>query len=327
VTRSTGERHEWNERLCDQLQKIAWGRHATSLLASPIPRRNQAIVTLPTWTWAEPKANMGRKARAADGGLLLLPLQVSWDVDSLFLASASETVTASWSAVGAGYTLTGTTSISTAPLPEPVEIDGSLVPTTIVAATLSRPRFASRLHEIAAEGRNAYWEALTDLEGHLRWAFQRAHSAVAAELYPGQQRPVLDETSQEILQTKLLMGDEGDTNCVVSRLIDRCLAPGRFERVDPEKYVLTALVSASETAIRRRIADPHIGRKIRRFASSNPEATTVDDVVASYALAYPNDHLSQKRAASALTAGHRVPHLVSLSDQTERHLVDSEATR
>lgn len=325
MTRSAGERHEWNERLCEQLQKIAWGRLATAILATPIPRRNHAVVTLPTWAWAEPKANLGRKARAADGGLLLLPLQVTWSVDPLLLLQNGDSVTATWTAVGAGHSLTGETLITASTSSGPAEcLSTSIVPTRIEADTLSRPKFLSLLHELAADGRNAYWEALSDLEAHLRWAFQRAHSAVSAELYPDNQRPVLDPIAQETLQSKLLVGDDGDTTCVVSRLIDRCLTPGKFRRVDPEKYVLTALVSASETAIRRMIADPHIGRKVRRFvAQSEISYTTLDDLVDAYGDVHPQDHLSVKRATAALTANRRVPRIVSLTDQVERQLADT----
>ncbi|MHB8318098.1 MAG: hypothetical protein ACYDEP_02535 [Acidimicrobiales bacterium] len=173
----------------------------------------------------------------------------------------------------------------------------------------------SVLHEFAADGKAAYWEILTDIEQHLRWAFQRAHSAVSAELFPSEQRPVLDPVTQETLLTTLLLGDLDDNNGMVSRLIERCLTPKKFQRVDPEKYVVTALFSASETAIRRRIADPHIGRKIRRFANANEDLDDLEALVSEYVTAYPKDRLSTKRAEAALTVDQRVPRTVPLDER------------
>jgi hypothetical protein len=310
----SGSRHRFNARLCDQLQRIAWGRSAANLLGER-SRRPQAVVTLPTWIWLTPASNVGRKAKSRDGGLLRLPLAVSWDVEPVLTVTADQPVVGHWTANGMGHSLSGKTevcAVSTRTAPRDLgEPALDVIPDRLEVPTLARPHVRSRLGELVADGRMAQWDVLGDFEQYLDHAFAKAHSAVSAELRPLSPRPVLDASDQEMLRTSLLLGDVGSGDSAVLRLINRCLEPNRFTRVDPERYVVTALFSAAETAIRRKLGDPHIGRKVRRFAATR-RFETVDDLIAEYREVFPKDRLSVKRACSALETTRSIPALVPL---------------
>ena len=83
---ASGDRHGWLDELCGHLQAAIWAAAAADLLAdrSGWPARG-AVLTLPCWRWAVPAADVGRKARAADGGTLLLPVRVDWEPGAVAL--------------------------------------------------------------------------------------------------------------------------------------------------------------------------------------------------------------------------------------------------
>jgi hypothetical protein len=221
-----------------------------------------------------------------------------------------------WEASGAGHLRHGVTKVTAhADIGEP-ELryidDTALVPSHIIVPLMVRTRATSILKTLIEDGHTAQWEAISKIEHHLSWAFERARASVRNELFDGQGVVVDDQTCTAI-KNEILLGNptSKQKSTAVLRLLDRCLRPGTFERVDPERYVRMALVSGSETAIRRHIGDPHIGRKIRKLRAER-HWESADELVAEYRRRYPNDCLSTHRTYAALSAYQAVPQVVPL---------------
>jgi hypothetical protein len=313
-----GDRHPWNDTMCSRLERVLLGRAATEVLAGGKPKTSHSLATLPAWMWAEPRVEMGRKSRSAHGGSLLLPIRVIWSSELAVLLKPGDQRVVGWTLIGSGYSESGeTTLVSDRSLAEPgsraqaTEGD-ELVPPSLSFHVLNRPQLNRRLAELEADGKAAMWELISAMESHLRWVLERAHTAVSAEINGGRISPVLDEGDKESIITSLLLGDDKDG--AVIRMLERCLLPTTFARVDPQKYVMSTLRPAAETAIRRSVGDPHIGRKVREFARQH-SPQDLEELVKGYREAFPSDHLSSRRAATAMLLSQGTPPTpCSLSD-------------
>jgi len=323
-------RHGWNEKLCQRLERMAWGR---ALATYDRPRSRSGVVVLPVFAWDTPAASVGRKSRSRSGGKLALPIRVRWFIHQpkskshtpsaaeAMILSPDDSLTLKWEATGAGHRRSGITHVraSTRVLEGTFTFNATepLVPSEVCVPVLSRVRARSRMQEVIEDGRKAQWEALTSIEEHLSWAFERAHAAVRYELLGDDNPAGLDTETKESIKDSLMFGSVTDQRpnrvkpeSFAFRLLDRCLEVGTFTKVDPQKYVITTLVSGSETAIRRHIGDPHIGRKIRRLREERTWSSG-DELVEAYRQRYPQDCLGLDRAEAALTADDAIPHVLS----------------
>lgn len=105
-------------------------------------------------------------------------------------------------------------------------------------------------------------------------------------------------------------------------MLERCLLPTTFARVDPQRYVMSTLRLAAETAIRWSVGDPHIGRKVREFAQQH-SPQELEELVQGYREAFPSDHLSSRRAATAMLLSQGTPPTpCSLSDPRHSRSLD-----
>jgi hypothetical protein len=294
-------RHEWIDELCARLERVLIGRLADELLTGPIPD-TAAVVVAPVWRWLAPRTDMGRKTVRADGAVMLMPVRMTWSASPLMVIDRPTDVT--WSMTGLGNGGAGRVHLTPASTP-------SASPETFPTAgdlkvrLLSAAGVRDRLLELSHDGHMARWEALMSLEHYVDRA---VHSAVVAVSYDvsgldAAQTPdwVLDETGTQSVVDRMLLGTQ-DKPGRVDRLLERCLAPGAFVRVDPLKYVVTDLHRSAEAEVRKTIGDPHIGRKIRMMHRTMPSAP-VTDMIAAYRLAHPGDHLSTARVRAALSAG------------------------
>ena len=305
----SGDRHGWLDALCEHLQAAIWaaaGRrpaHRPGPLADPGRR-----AALPCWRWAEPAADVGRKARAADGGTLLLPVRIHWQPGPLLLVPRGQPVRAAWRAAGLGLDGDGAAGLACTPHP-----GGTARPGHRPAGTGDRAggvpgAIAEELAGFAAAGRPARWDLLAMLEPYVRSAVTRAHSRVAIEVAgpAAHSRPsVLDDTDLDAVVDMLLLGGDTGGPGPVARLLDRCLRPDTFRRVDPLRYIAVTLRRDAEQEIRRRIGDPRIGPKIRALHRQHP-ALPLPDLVAAYREQHPRDRLSMGRAVAALETRLRV---------------------
>ena len=299
----TTARHEWIDELCSRLERILLGRLADELLAADLPEE-AAVVVAPVWRWLAPRIDMGRKTRRADGATMLMPVRMNWQPSALALVT--EPSTAAWSMIGLGHSGTGQVHLLPVRHPRP-PVSGEFFPTagSLEVEVLPQHALKARLEDLAADGHQARWDAVMSLEHYVNRA---VHSAVVSVSWdvnrgPGGQEPawVLDETAKQTVANRMLLGtDDGPGR--VGALLERCLRPNTFVRVDPLRYVVKDLHRSAEAEVRKTIGDPHIGRKIRAVARTMPSAS-MQDVITAYRANHPGDHLSSARAARALSAG------------------------
>lgn len=301
----THTRHEWIDDLCTRLERVIIGQAAEDLLADEIPAR-AALVRAPVWRWLAPRIDMGRKTLRSDGATMLMPVRMTWQRSPLTLVT--EPVELAWSMVGLGHSGAGTVHVipTTGAAPVPT---GDRFPTggVVDAPVMAGPELRAELARLADDGHQARWEILMSFEHYVERA---VHSAVVSVSYDiagtgtvdgSEPDWVLDATGKQTVTDRMLLG-QGDSPGQVSRLVDRCLAPGAFVKVDPLRYVVTDLHRSAEQEVRRAIGDPRIGRKIRAVRRAMPSAT-LEELIAAYRERHPNDQLSTRRALAALTAG------------------------
>lgn len=303
-------RHPTLDRVCTWFEAILHGREAEELLKDPeaIPE-GSGIALLPVWQWAAPLIDVGRKGVGYDGRELLMPVRNEWAGGSVQIVSG-ESRQVTCRSLGLGHRSAGQTMIVQRPGTLPVtHVPGMpSMSNPVFVGSGSRFRVISALKAIAEAAKTARWELLTFIEPEVRSLVARAHSAVSHEmgLHSGSILPVLDEQGLESVVNTMLFGyqdkkDEWKPGSVF-RLIDLCLAPECFQRVDPLRYMTAHLRRDAESVIRRKIGDPHIGPKVREVARRNPTAD-INEIVELYRQVYPRDKLSTGRAQEALSAG------------------------
>jgi hypothetical protein len=215
-----------------------------------------------------------------------------------------------WNAVGLGHTGAGITTVtaerrckalSLGTAAEPLAA-AAAIPETVTAPVMPAVRARRVLASLVADGEAARWEAITALEPKALEAVRRAHAEVAAEVGPAADGTciLLDRIDVQALADRMLLGDADATSVPpVARLIQRCLSPSAFARVDPRRYVTSALRVYATEQIRRAIGDPHVGPKVRA-AAATLGTTDVDAVIAYYRARRPADRLGRHRAEAAL---------------------------
>lgn len=296
----TGTRHEWIDELCTRLERVLLGRVAAELLETDLPER-AALVVAPVWKWLAPRIDMGRKTRRADGDTMLMPVRMTWQPSPVMVLTAPTAV--AWSMVGLGHSGAGEVKVN------PVEgacpdaagekfpIDGELE-----VELLTQRELRGRLRHLVADGKQARWDAVMSLERYVNRAVHSAVVAVSYDVVGGDNPyPVLDETAKQSVADRMLLGSEEGPGRV-GALLDRCLQPRAFVKVDPLRYVVKDLHRSAEAEVRKSIGDPHIGRKIRAVQRTMPSAS-MQEVIAAYRRTHPGDRLSTARATKALTAG------------------------
>ena len=316
-------RHPSLHRVCGSLHSLIVGTEAQRLLENrdELPRRAGLWIP-PSWMWAYPRINVGHKGINSAGERVKLPVRVTWGTSPIGILEKGDHEV-NWSLSGMGHTAVGSTAVVVAnSVIDEFIPDGNEVPGAGVVCAHYKSDLIGILEQHVATGKEARWALIMQLEGFVESAVESAHRLVSAEVSPNG-APVLDETSRQHIVTSLMYGD-ADTDsstAMVMRLLERCLLPGTFVRVDPWRYMREAIASAAETAIRRTIQDPHIGRKIRKVAEEIG-SRNVDAVTAAYNELYPKDRLAKRRTEAALNAGPDVMAswlgLPELSEREER---------
>lgn len=297
-------RHPSLSALCDKLHAIIVGQRAEELLANPesIPR-SAGVWVAPSWVWLYSRVNVGRKERAADGTRLRLPVRVGWSDGPLQFVSPDAAHEAPWSAAGLGHANVGTLEVaSSATILEPVVVDEPTgMPSEVTVPVCGYGEILDELRRLSEAGRVARWRALEYLEPYISRALLLAQTSVSYELSQmwGSHQTVLDQTKLETIRDQMLLGDDGHPG-KVAQLLERCLKPETFHRVEPLKYIKESLRRDANTEVRRAIGDPHIGAKVRRVAR-DLGTRDIDAVVDEYRLLYPKDRLSKDRASAALS--------------------------
>ena len=279
----SGDRHAMSIEFS---QWIADAIHSRDLAASDL---GDEAVLLPVWLWLVPRIDVGRKGHQG-GQELLLPVRVAFAGGSV---TSPETTSVTFSIAGLGHQSRGTAEITP---------DGRIhLGEDFGSHPVASVRAVGGVEQVVVAGKLAWWEILTQFEKMIRVYIPRVQSAVRGELseFAGWDIPLLlGPTDVDVIVDRIILG-EGNSTSRASRLIERCLDPTSFRRVDLVKYIATALRRDAEDEVRKRIGDPYSGRKIRLFAHqrglSDPAA-----VLEQYTLAYPGEHMGLDRVQAAL---------------------------
>lgn len=341
---STPRRHPTLDSLCSHLESILWGRAAERLLSidGAVPAvaagevGSRTLVLLPAWDWRLPAMKIGRKGRDHESGeTLLMPVRLDWGGNDALVQLVRHEGPARpfrWTAQSMGWSDTGewadagelSSHIShQAEKPSRVTSLNAIVSDENYSAPGIQCFTAQSLHDLVRAGRQSQWQLLFSLEPFVTATVHKAHAAVSHEIgaLTGRVQTVLHETGIEQVVNVMMVGDtavDSTEGASVSRLLEHCLRPDRFAKVDPLMYLSRNLRRDAEDHIRRAIGDPRIGPKVRRVAAQMPGAT-LEEIVAAYRLEHPQDKLSTSRAQAALNVG---------SDPMARSvLIDPETNR
>lgn len=310
-TPDAGTRHLRLEAICQNLQAVMVGRTAQGLLEAGLPESAVRLVVLPAWDWRLPAMEIGRKGREhRTGKALLMPVRLDWGGNQALVrleAIDAPTELYAWAATSMGYHDRGTMALTgTARHAHGVtNVHGGAVSIqpSMVKLTGTRGGTERILRDLARAGQEAMWQLLLSLEPFVTATVRKAHSAVCHEIgaLTGFVQDVLHETGIEQVVNGMMFGasDEAGSGSV-QRMIELCLRPDCFARVDPMMFMHSHIRRDAEQEVRKLIGDPRIGGKIRRVAAEMPRAT-VEEIVAEYRNQYPNDRLSVARAEAALS--------------------------
>jgi hypothetical protein len=308
-------KHPSLEVLCTRLEKILHGQAAQEILAAGELPERAGIVTLPVWSWLHPLIDVGRKDKAhGTGERMLMPVRNAWDTPTVVLVG-DEAVPVTYRTRGMGHATAGQSKLvrraGEAPVASVTAVPSLAEPVFVGAGIQSRA--VAYLNALVKAGEAARWDMLSEMEPKLRSTVFQAHSSVCYEigLSTGVVEPMLDELGLEQIVDAMMYGelrDEDDESgerekgkpSAIFRLIELCLEPDSFLRVDPLKYMTKHMRRDAESQIRRRLGDPHIGPKIREIARRHPRAE-IADIVEAYREVYPKDRLSLPRARAALS--------------------------
>ncbi len=317
-------RHPTLAVLCEDLHHMITGRVAQDLLADHLPGGRTGIFVAPSWAWLHPRIRVGRKARDLRGGTLLLPVRLTFDPAPIHLIPAGGSETARWVLGGMGHYGTGTVLLSCGQRPSgtlPTGIHGRCPdlgtagdPSTgagpAAAGSLdeiqmltSRGAVKTELERLVERAARSRWNLLQYLEPHATRSLHSAHASVSREIAGDSTHavPLLDETKLQTLKDHMVLGDD-DHPGTVAPLLDRCLKPETFLKVDPLRYLAVSMRRDAEAVIRKAIGDPHIGRKVRAVARETG-LRDLDTIIAAYRERHPSDFLSVDRAEAALSVG------------------------
>lgn len=297
--------------LCASLEKIAVGRDAQRILDNGAVSGDASVIVLPAWSWQHPQIDVGRKA-LIKGGRVMMPVRITWSTGSVAVIPANSKQVIGYQLCGLGNTGAGQTEVSNTDasvsvLREADRVDGQRLPGSFNAKVGTKMSTMHLLRKLAEEGKNEQWVLLERMNKWSVTIFKTAAGAVTHELAnaTGSEFTTLTDTHLlDQLRDKYILGAEDSEDSACLRLIQRCLEPTTFAKVDPILYVAASIRENAERAIRVAIDDPRNGRKVRSL-SRELGTTDIMELLEAYRALYPKEHTGKKliyRALSALPA-------------------------
>lgn len=302
------ENHPDIDVLCGWLQSIMLARDARVILDAGDLPANGSVVVLPMWTWMHSAISVGRKDHASDGGRLLLPVRLSWSTPSVVVIADGNSVDANYTLLGMGHSGAGETTISSS-VDAPVSrtgLDGNLLPSVHEVRPTFQRMLVRELNKLVEDGEAAKWAMTMWLDKWTQHAVFVAHTALCFDVFgKANYAKLLDDCTLSAIADDIMFSSAADNEIeakpsAFARMLERCLNPSTFIKVDPLKYILTTIRENADRAVRSRADDPHIGPKIREVARRH-NLTDVSQIVAVYKGLYPKDRLERRRATKALT--------------------------
>lgn len=299
------QRDSWIEQWCARIDKIVIARAARYAMATSLPTLS-VVVELPSFVWKVPAINVGRKGvDRATGQSLELPIRVTWEGGAVHTVT-SHSAQYTWQASGMGYELSGvvTVSLDRGVVQTSGDSEESLSLASQVRSILAPSTFAV-LEELGGQENSQRWALMTMIEPMVQRSVKSASFALGAELNHmthhahGMDPNALDELAREALCDTMMYGESGDNASYAARLIERCIEPQAYVKVDPLRKVATDIKRSAGDSVRQSIGDPRIGTRFRNLARSLG-SVSLQDAIEAYNDKYPYDKLSVDRAISAL---------------------------
>ncbi len=294
-------RHASLWTLTELLHRIVVGRLAARLVEEGDLPVSGGLFVPESFGWMCSKINVGRKDNGRNGERLSMPVRLEWSEPLAVLTENTELV---WSTLSMGHDESGVCKVvlDDVGFEDQVEKDEFGVP--VFASVVTEPErvLRQRLTVIAEEGEMARWELRSLMAPRVRLMLRRAHFGVSHEVCAFQGMPdrlLLDEVALESVITDFLYGVEGRIG-KLDAIVEKILTPESMRRVDPLRYVNRAVRRDAAEAIRQRVGDPRIGRRIRDVAR-DLDLRDVESVVAAVRDLYPKDKVSTDRVAAALS--------------------------
>lgn len=236
------------------------------------------VVTLPTFAPLQLARHVGA-----------LSAWLSWETPTVVVLSAAQPERAvAWQirdqqkpALSGVVSITGQFDLPLPPRrrshPLLVQVSGLPEGAGAVGATLVQDEreLQEVLQLLAADGLTAELDATFGLQEYVLSAIRSKNARVAIEaLYHDQPLPaggaqatpiVVDAQVEDSIATELLYGAAGQrSESLIVRLLRRAAHGDLLERVPLPVLLRGQIPPAAESAIRRRVGDPHLGRRIRR---------------------------------------------------------------
>lgn len=311
-------RHTHNDQVTENIGAVLHGRDAERVMATDT---TGTLYVLPLWAWGPARMSMGRKDLSRDDSTRLeMPTRLVWNVPSVGLVSDLPDGVATYGTRGAGYREIGTVDPSSAPtisrlrsIDAPRSVDWS----DGIAMAIAPPEsFAARtlLSSLAEDGTESYWELMGIIEEHAKHFAEKAVSSLTLSMASGRDiPPVLGEHERSELVSQFALGRSGDTESPAIRLIERCLAPSAFERVDPQRMMSMSIRRDVKEAARQRLGDPRTGANIRQVAAdlgmNRTDEETVEQVVAEFNRRHETSRVGPRRVRDALSVAPAYDHV------------------
>lgn len=282
------------DRFKQLLTEFVWGSAAENIFVD-----DQSMVS-PGFTYALP---------------LFVPksnVMISWNVPLFGVVSEGELLKAKWTVTDSR---TGSLNGSYVVGSEGVDVAGQVIP-VVVTEYLTKRAGARLVSSMRKEGNLSKWELLTLLERSVRAAVLKATYRVAAEINGDVESSVklLDDSEVESVSAEIIFGREGEDSSILIRMLERVVANKKLSNVDVFYYLNRNLFSNAESAVRRFIHDPAVGRKLRALVRGM-DSPTLESVISEHNRMYPENRVGAKRVLNALTAGRTInANSVSMTD-------------
>lgn len=292
-------------RLVQLLGQIIVGDAAKQQLEQVNEAPETGTVTiLPQWAWLLPGIDVGRKATSFDGSKRTFPVRLHWP--SALIVSDDSPEKVAGELIGMGHRGPVTAGVHTFEDDLAAQWPGASDTVSPLQVNFTtRTNLRRLLTDLVKTGEGSRWELMHALEPFAARKLMQANTHVAVDVGMPTEviaPTVVDQVTIDQLTGELLLGVDGAESSIISRLIARSCLPETFMRVDPMHYIAMRLRAAAREAIERHIGEPKVGPKVRRIMRKIGPAT-VDELIAEYRKAYPNDSLARKRAIAAITAG------------------------
>lgn len=297
-------RHSWTDTFTTHVADIIVGRAATRILdAGPLPRRC-ALLPLPTWMWVPgDEETIGRKARNRDGGTIHYPCRVEWEPAQLVVVGPRERLQLRWHAIGVGIDRSGVLSVTASPTANRIPED-LLVADTVDVQLQPASQTRRELKRLVQVGDTARWQAIESMAPWVKKGVRTAAASLRRELSDLDLPVALDDTAVESVVSKVMHAEHGPLeSSPAGRILERCLTPDAFKKVEPSRYVATALRRDTANAVRDEVDDDRLGSKIRSVVADVGIDDGLDRALAEYRRRYPGDAMGRKRFEKSISPG------------------------